>query len=199
MTNIYIEKANLIGEGEVVIDIGCYCGTQTVFYSELVGKNGLVLGFEPDSISFDSLNKNIGQSFNKQNIIIQQIGIYNFDGEISFTGNGSMGSMIQIGDTKSNNDKIKVKTLETIANEFKLQRCDFIKMDIEGSEIEVLQSSKSFINKFKPKFIIEPHFINDKLNTDIIVSIFNTINYKTEILKQGNFDYQPLIFAYPLV
>ena len=68
-----------------------------------------------------------------------------------------------------------MKTLDTIADEFKLKRCDFIKMDIEGSEIQVLKSSKEFIKKFKPKLIIEPHFINGELNTNLIISHILTI------------------------
>ena len=198
VTNIYINKAQLKGDGEVVIDIGCYCGTQTVFYSELVGENGLVIGFEPDDDNFNSLSKNIKESKFKSNIIIKKIGIYNFDGEISFNGNGSMGSKIETHSTTALKS-IKVKKLDSIAEEFKLERCDFIKMDIEGSEIEVLISSKKFIKKYSPKFIIEPNFINGKLNTNMIISIFNSLNYTTEILKQGDFDYQPLIFAFPNV
>jgi FkbM family methyltransferase len=110
----------------------------------LVGENGQVLGFEPDDDSFDSLSKNIKQSKFSENIIIQKTGVYDFDGEISFSGNGSMASKIETNSTSALK-KIKVKTLDTIADEFKLKRCDFIKMDIEGSEIQVLKSSKEFL------------------------------------------------------
>lgn len=197
VTDIYIKKANLNGSGEVVIDIGCYCGTQTVFYSELVGENGLVLGFEPDNESFNSLSLNISQSKFSKNIIIQKVGIYNFDGKISFSGNGSMASKIESCENENQQNQIEVKKLDTIAKEYNLQRVDFVKMDIEGSEIEVLKSSTDFINRFKPKFIIEPHYVNDLLNTNEIISILEKLNYNCEILKQGNFDYQPLIFAKP--
>ena len=61
VTNIYLEKANLRG-GETVLDIGTYCGTQTVFFSRLVGSKGRVFGFEPDSESFKSLSININNN-----------------------------------------------------------------------------------------------------------------------------------------
>mgnify|MGYP006921058007 CR=1 FL=1 len=42
-------------------------------------------------------------------------------------------------------------------------------------------------------------FINGELNTNLIISILNSLNYNIEILKQGDFDYQPLIFATPII
>ena len=101
------------------------------------------------------------------------------------------------GVSSDSNTKIAVRRLDTIAREFNLLQVDFIKMDIEGSEIEVLNSSKEFINKFKPRFVIEPHFIDGKINTNLLVSILEELNYTVEIIKQGSFDYQPLIYAYP--
>ena len=195
-TNIYLEKANLKNSSEVVLDLGSYCGTQTVFYSDLVGPNGTVIAFEPDSNSYNSLSKNVGQAKSK-NIIIENKGVYSFDGLVSFTNTGGMASSIskEVNDT---NSTIEVITLDSIAIKYKLNRCDFIKMDIEGSEIEVLKSSKKFIDKYKPRFIIEPHYINGILNTEEISKIFLNYNYNTEIIKQGDQDYQPLIYAFPI-
>ena len=67
-TKIYLEKANLNNCSEVVLDLGSYCGTQTVFYSDSVGPKGSVIAFEPDSNSYNSLSINIDQAKNK-NII----------------------------------------------------------------------------------------------------------------------------------
>ena len=195
-TNIYIEKANLKKNGEVVLDLGSYCGTQTVYYSEAVGPNGLVIAFEPDNDSFNSLQLNVKQSVYK-NIIIENKGVYSYNGVVSFTNTGGMASSIS-NDINQNSVNIDVVTLDSVATKYSLTRCDFIKMDIEGSEIEVLKSSKKFIEIYKPKFIIEPHYLNGNLNTLEIIEIFNSLNYETEIIKQGNQDYQPLIFAFPI-
>jgi FkbM family methyltransferase len=195
-TKIYLEKAKLNNCSEVVLDLGSYCGTQTVFYSDSVGPKGSVIAFEPDSNSYKSLSINIGQAKNK-NIIIENKGVYSFDGIVSFTNTGGMASSIS-KEMKHSNSTIEVITLDSIAIKYELERCDFIKMDIEGSEIEVLNSSKKFIDKYKPRFIIEPHYINGILNTKEIIKIFLNYNYNTEIIKQGDQDYQPLIYAFPI-
>jgi FkbM family methyltransferase len=191
VTNIYLEKANLKG-GETVFDIGTYCGTQTVFFSKLVGSKGRVFGFEPDPDSFKSLSINLN-NHSLKNVISLNYGVYSTDGEVGFNGGGAMAASVSL----DSNSKISVRRLDSIANEFNLKQVDFIKMDIEGSEIDVLDSSREFIAKFKPRFIIEPHFIDGKINTSLVVQIFSELNYNVELIKQGSFNYQPLIYTFP--
>ena len=38
---------------------------------------------------------------------------------------------------------------------------------------------------------------NLDLNDTQIIAMFNELNYETQILKQGSFDYQPLLYSYP--
>lgn len=202
-TKIYLEVANLSGQGEVVIDLGAYCGTQTVDYSLAVGRTGKVIAFEPDNTSFLSLQENIKNESNS-NITIYKKAVYSYDGVIKFKTTGGMASSVV---NKNYNNYVKEDefnisyqeveciTLDTIANVHNLERCDFIKMDIEGSELEVLRSSVKFINKFNPTFIVEPHKINGIMNTDEIIDFFSSINYNCVKLKQGAQSYQPLLLA----
>jgi len=203
-TNIYLDVANLSGQGEVVIDLGAYCGTQTVDYSLAVGRTGKVIAFEPDNTSFLSLQENIKNESNS-NITIYKKAVYSYDGVIKFRTTGGMASsVVKNNDNNKYEEKdefdisyqeVECITLDTIAKVHNLERCDFIKMDIEGSELEVLRSSVSFINKFNPSFIVEPHKINGNMNTDQIIDFFNSINYNCVKLKQGAQSYQPLLFA----
>ena len=191
VTDIYISKAAL-KEGDVVLDIGSYCGTQTIFFSRLVGKTGAVLAFEPDAVTFKSLEENIAEH-KCLNITALNIGLYSSDGEIGFSGDSGMGASI----SSEAAFKIKVRRLDSICKEYNLQKIDFIKMDIEGAEIDVLESSKEVILKYKPRFIIEPHFIDGVLNDKQIIALFDELNYETQIVKQGTFDYLPLLYSYP--
>lgn len=203
-TEIYLGVANLKGQGEVVLDLGAYCGTQTVDYSFAVGPTGKVIAFEPDATSFLSLQENIKNATNS-NIALHKKAVYSHDGIIKFRTTGGMASSVIKNDDNSHykendesvisNQEVECITLDTIAKVHNLERCDFIKMDIEGSELEVLMSSIKFITRYSPAFIIEPHKINGKMNTEEIIDFFNGINYRCEKLKQGAQSYQPLLFA----
>lgn len=203
-TKIYVDMANLKGRGEVVLDLGAYCGTQTVDFSTSVGKNGKVIAFEPDETSFSSLKKNITLA-KYQNIKCHKMAVYSHDGVIKFETTGGMASSVVPENEKvdefdkinsSVQDEVKCITLDSIALMHNLQRCDFVKMDIEGSELNVLKSSISFIKKYSPSFIIEPHKINGKMNTEEIIRFFEEINFKCIKLKQGDQSYQPLLYAH---
>jgi len=191
VTNIYIEKGQ-INPGSVVLDLGTYIGTQTVKFSKIVGDLGKVYAFDPDTTSFDVLLKNI-ELHRCKNIIPLNYGLYDQNGEVGFDSSGMMGSGVNVNSINT----IQVHTLEYFVKKYDISKIDFIKMDIEGSEMAVLKSSIEIINRFKPRFIIEPHYVNGILNDNEIVSLFSNINYSVEVVKQGSFDYQPLIYAYP--
>lgn len=205
-TSIYIEMAKLRGQGEVVLDLGAYCGTQTVDFSFAVGKLGKVIAFEPDDITFSSLEKNIALG-TYGNIQIHKMAVYSYDGVIEFKTTGGMASSV-IGNVeqsqqegmhrkKLSSKEVKCITLDSIAKMHNLERCDFVKMDIEGSELDVLKSSIPFIKKYTPSFVIEPHKINGLMNTEEIIEFFQEINYSCTRLKQGDQSYQPLLYASP--
>ncbi len=191
VTDIYMKYADL-KDGNVIFDIGCYCGTQTVYFSKKVGNTGKVFGFEPDPQSFDSLIRNL--EINQcENVKALNLGVFSFDGMIGFETSGDMGASV----STESDIKIKVMTLDSIVNKYMIDKVDFIKMDIEGSEVDVIGSSFSFISKFHPRFIIEPHFNKGVLNVDLLEQLFLKVDYQTQLVKQGNFDYQPLLYAYP--
>ena len=194
VTNLYIEKSEA-KEGDIIFDVGAYCGTQAIYWSKIVGATGKVICLEPDETNYNILQKNIALHGEK-NVIASKVGAYSENKEINFSNNGSMGSQV-IENKNKNSTSIQVKTLETIFNELKLPKIDFIKMDIEGAEIEAIRPALSFIQTNKIRLIIEPHYIKGTLNDMQIIEMFNSINYNVDVLKQGDYDYQPLLYAYP--
>jgi hypothetical protein len=79
---------------------------------------------------------------------------------------------------------------------YKIDRIHFMKMDIEGSEVQVLTLSREILMKFKPRLIVEPHYINGRLNDKEIMIEMKSIGYKCEVVAQGEFDHQPLLYFF---
>ena len=73
---------------------------------------------------------------------------------------------------------VKLTTVDKIVSELDLQRVDFIKMDIEGSEQRALKGAQETIRRFKPRMAIASYHLaddNDKI---------------PEIVRRARTDYQ---------
>ncbi len=125
---------------KTTLDLGANIGLHSVLMSKCFDH---VVSFEPDDYHFSILS-NVIKNNNINNIQLKQMAISNTQGELEFTrvkGN-TTGSHIS-GSKESvygETDKFNVKctTLENIINTYKP---DFIKMDIEGQEKDVLLST----------------------------------------------------------
>ena len=123
-------------------DIGANIGSHTVPLSHHVCK---VLAFEPDIQNFDLLTKNVAMAGNRKNVVSSRLAI------------GHEGMMIDtlfdygktncIDGTTTPMCKLDDITL--------IDRCDFIKIDVEGFEPHVLFGAQQTIKLYKPHLLIE--------------------------------------------
>ena len=135
--------------GGVVIDIGCFIADHAIAYADKVGAKGNVIGFEPDKDSYRCM------MFNMKNYD-------NFTGENKALGIGNhKASLNKVATNEGMNyltdgNDIEVDSLDRIfIEENQLDRIDFIKIDCEGYELDVLQGGQNTIAKYKPKMLIE--------------------------------------------
>lgn len=136
-------------DDEVFIDCGAYNGiTLKTFLQE--NKNfDKYYGFEPDRNNFDLLKEYVSQLPEnvKNKIKIMNKGVYNSDDKVrlySLKGPGSFVSDI-------GKDVISTIKIDTALNG---ERASYIKMNIEGSEIEALKGAKQTLSAFHPKLAI---------------------------------------------
>jgi len=195
-TDIYLQKGDL-KDGDVILDLGSYCGSTVWGFSRAVGANGKVYGFEPDPVNYDVLCKNV-EYHKLLNTVVINKGVWSTSGNLLFQGEGNMGSgMANVQDRAANLLNVQVVSLSDFCSEFSIDRIDYIKMDIEGAEVEVLKASADVLRKFKPRLIIEPHVVGTRLVTDDVCRILSEYGYGTEVIAQAGLPL-PLIYAYPI-
>jgi len=194
-TDIYLKKGRL-KEGDIVFDLGSYCGATVWGFSKAVGESGRVYGFEPDPVNYEVLCKNI-EYHQLSNVVSINKGVWSTSGDLLFQGEGNMGSGIsKVQSRAANLFSISVVSLSDFCAELNISRIDYIKMDVEGAEVEILKASGSVLEKYKPRLIIEPHVIGTQLATDDLCKILSEYGYNAEILAQSDLSL-PLIYAYP--
>lgn len=167
-TDQYLNFAKL-HEGSTVIDLGAYSGLTSILFKELVGESGKVIAVDADSINLDSIKKNFNlyEKITGKTIDILNGAIWNHCDGLNFSSEGNMGSSATdiVGDLRGKNNIIKSYTLSKLAEIYNLEDIHFIKCDIEGAE-RVIFEDVHFFKNFKPRIIIECHFV-DELDTSV--------------------------------
>lgn len=145
---------NNLNTGGVFVDIGANIGQHSLFASKIVGDTGRVVLFEPLKELCSQIEKSIIKNKIK-NIFINNFGCG--DKEVIlpiYSSRKNMGasSVFPSSDKKQNGD-IKIIIPDMVLE--KESRVDFIKIDTEGYELEVLMGLKETIKKHHPKILIE--------------------------------------------
>ena len=152
-----------VKKGDLVIDIGANIGHYTVLFSCLTGPQGKVYAFEPDPENFDLLSKSISY-FRLQNVVPEMKAVSNTASTRRlFLKDGTSNHFYHASDTDCNDAFIDVNTISL--DEYfsdSGQRIDFIKMDIEGAEMLVLQGMSRVLDRnpnIKIVFEFCPYFL----------------------------------------
>lgn len=195
-TKIYLDEGNL-SLGEIVLDLGAYSGAASYFFSQAVGEQGHVYAFEPDRESFDCLQSNIALH-NLFNVTPFQKGVWSSSGKVLFQSEGNMGSAIRDAADRLSHHLVTIQTtsLSDFCDQNAVKKVDFVKVDIEGSEVEVLEHSSAFIDAFKPRFAIEIHRLGTGLTDGRVIAALQKHGYSYRIVPQAGLPL-PLLFAEP--
>jgi len=144
--------------GDIVFDIGAYVGDTALWFSKAVGPQGKVYAFEPEPGNFEKLKANLERN-NVTNVIPLQLALSENEGEMQVASAGGSSIMTQARTGTS----VKVTTIDKFVGANKLPRVDFIKMDVEGHELKVLEGAHETIKTFKPSLALSAYHRGDDL------------------------------------
>jgi FkbM family methyltransferase len=181
----YLDFANL-KEGNIVLDIGAYAGVTSIIFAKLVGTRGHVYAFEADQLNYECARTNIEMAskvMGIQNITLLHKAVWSHASGVLFSNEGAMGSSaVAITGGKRGLDQIVESVrLDEFCNQNELRRVDFVKMDIEGGEVEVLRASAKSLRQVNARLIVEPHIVNGKLSTDSCQRLLESAGYKVSV------------------
>lgn len=138
--------------GMVVVDIGANMGCHALQFAKLVGRSGRVIAFEPTKYARNKLELNIKLN-NFSNIRIEKIALSDKAGKkqkVYFQSSYPLNGARQDG-----TDIVDFLTLDEYAKKNKINRIDFIKMDVDGYEHKIILGGLNTIRQHKPIIIME--------------------------------------------
>ncbi len=143
-------------EEDICWDIGANVGFYTCLFASLVGKKGRVVSFEPASGTMDYLAQNVKiNGLDQVTLIKKAVGDRKIEGKLFYNagalaeGTASLTQSIE----KAESEPIEVDTIESFAQE--LPAPDFIKIDVEGFQMEVFKGGKEFFKSHEPIIMAE--------------------------------------------
>lgn len=150
----------LVGKGDIVADIGANFGWYTTLFSKCVGENGHVFAFEPTPTIHAELREHIALNDCTSNVTLNDCGLGNMRSEKTiFTFKGlphGHSSLSTLGREDTVASEINIVTLDEYINENNIARIDWAKIDVEGSEMMVLEGAKNLLaSNNAPMWIIE--------------------------------------------
>ncbi len=138
----------------IVFDIGANIGTHTVFFSD-IARSGSVFAFEPARAPYHLLLRNIDGI---PNVIPVNLALSNASAEMDFyecDDNALSGLKDTLRSKIRTRSKTLVTTGDTFFELFSLPRLDFVKIDVEGFERDVIAGMKKTLRKFHPVIFCE--------------------------------------------
>lgn len=143
--------------GDVVVDIGAHSGRHLQHFLASVTRTGRVFGFEPLPDQYATLT----ERFDVHNAILHNMALSNRSGTAEFTHAEGSPQESGLRERIYNNPEsarprkisVAVERLDAFADQ--LEGLSFIKIDIEGAEIECLQGAQAVLDKYRPLISVE--------------------------------------------
>lgn len=185
---LYIETMlKYIEQGDTVIDIGANEGLWTNALAKKVKENGCVWAFEPVESTFKLLKKNTRKY---SNINLLKLGVSDKTGSETIVydpvatappGASIVTTAKHISNTQNLiKSKIQLDTLDNVLLN-KIEKVKFIKVDVEGHELNVIKGGIKTISKHKPILFMEilrENWINNAPDQSEVAKLLNSIGYK---------------------
>ena len=145
--------ASLVRAGQLVVEVGANIGAHTVQLSQLVGSDGEIYAFEPQRIVFQALCANLALN-QCANVKAWQAAVGSHSGMITVPAidpskRANFGGVSVYGVQEG--EPVQLVPLDA----FDLPACHFLKVDVEGMEVDVVKGAQKTIDMYRPLMYLE--------------------------------------------
>lgn len=184
------EPSFKLGKVQTIVDLGAHIGDSVMWlYTRFNPK--LIISVEMESDTFNLLRKNIELNHLKKKVLPLHNAVYSHDDEYVSYRKSTFFSIANFITPQLGNRKVKTISLKKIMESSDISYIDYLKMDIEGAEKNILTSENADLLKTKVKFIaVECHGIIGLSGAEVKRYLeglgFEVVFKKTTILNSIN-------------
>jgi len=163
--------------GDVVIDAGGYEGTFSIYAAKAVGEMGRVIVFEPDTENCRKLEANIRLN-GLTNVIVINKALWSEDKTLKFNNKHTAGASFFFN-ASPHAVEISAVSIDNELERLGISKVDFIKMDIEGSEIRAIEGAKKVLMGNAVNLAVASyHIINGEETSTEVEAVLRKFGYE---------------------
>ncbi len=142
--------------GQQAIDIGANYGVYTLSIAKTVGPTGAVWAFEPTSSTAAFLAQSIAANAFSQ-VVLERSALSRECGTAQLTINDSpeLNTLARAGESGNASETVRVVTLDDCLERYGWENIDFVKIDAEGEEANIIDGGRRFLANFSPLILYE--------------------------------------------
>jgi protein O-GlcNAc transferase len=174
----------LLEPGQKVIDIGANYGVYTLSMAQTVGPTGRVWAFEPASSSAQLLAQGIAAN-GFEHVVLERSALSDTCGtaSISLNKDSEANALVHGSPPPNPIETVPLTTLDQCLERYDWRNIEFIKIDAEGEEANILKGGKRFFTEFSP--LVEYELMADRVHNMELVKHFSTLGYDSYRLAPG--------------
>jgi len=169
-----------------IIDCGANTGLSVIYFKRLFPKSK-ISAFEPDTEIFTVLKENL-HTFGYDDVELINKAVWNKNGSIKFLASGGVGGRIS-EDENEQTLEMPTSRLRDLLDE----EIDFLKIDIEGAEFDVIKDCASKLKNVKNLFIEYHSLEKNEQKLDEILKIMKDAGFKFYIKEAWNNQPMPYV------
>ncbi len=148
---------NTVRCGWCCVDVGAHCGTVSVRMAKIVSPTGFVIAVEPIPGNADLLERNLRvRGLLPRCLVVRAaVGAEESRSVMVRGEHTTTWHMVAPGETETASEQVVVQRLDDICRSH--PRPDFIKVDIEGAELDLLQGARETMSASRPIWLFEMH------------------------------------------
>ncbi len=174
---------------EVFVDGGAFVGDTAKRFAKIVhGRYSQIICFEPDIYNYKMLG------MLKLRKIDKNLGLWSSKTELYFFNNSSVGSKV-ISQNSLNKENTIIIKVDSIDNISECHDATFIKLDVEGSEMEALKGAYETIKRNHPKLAVCLYHSNEDMIRIIPYIHENFPWYKLYVYHHSRYDVETVLYA----
>jgi FkbM family methyltransferase len=149
-----------VKSGDVVLDCGANIGVFTRVALDRGART--VVAIEPAPENLESLRRNFKEEIAAGRVIVYPKGVWDKEDMLTLRrdpSNTAADSFVILKDKNAASIQVPLTTIDKMVEELKLERVDYIKMDIEGAETNALGGGHATIAKYHPRMSLASYHI----------------------------------------